>query len=102
MRLDRLAACLKVSICLLAAVHCGAAIAADADSGLAPAAESSAAGAEDTPEGTPEEGTLSELEIGREALLAKDYATAYRLLRNAAEQGDAQAQTALGAMYLAG
>src|SRR6185369_6098595 len=83
----------KLSICLLAAVQSSGAFAADAE-----AAGSSAAPAAEVVYDVPP----SAFEIGREALLAKDYATAHRSLRTAAEQGDVLAQAALGDMYLAG
>ncbi|MBI2319358.1 MAG: SEL1-like repeat protein, partial [Betaproteobacteria bacterium] len=58
--------------------------------------------AADAAETAAEDGVPDAFELGREALLAKDYATAYRALREVAEQGHAQAQAVLAGMYLAG
>jgi TPR repeat protein len=45
---------------------------------------------------------VNELEAGRQAIFDGDYARALRLLQPLAEQGDAGAQVALGAMYAQG
>src|SRR5690349_19975886 len=93
----------NLSICLIAAAHGGGAIAADDDGGAGPAAESNFVEANIVEAADPGyDAPPSVFEIGRAALLAKDYATAYQSLRIAGEQGDPLAQSALGDMYLAG
>jgi Sel1 repeat len=106
MRMNRLAHWARLAICVVVAAHYANVGAADAASVLR-IAPSAAVDAPD--EAAPVErakGPVSPLEqmfdAGQRALLSKDYPTAYRLLRNAAEQGHASAQCALGDMYLAG
>jgi len=86
---------LRLGLCLIAVLYCGATPGADI---VPPPVEASPAGAGNGAE----EAAPGPLEIGQAALLAKDYATAYRALHAAAEQGEAQAQSALGGMFRAG